>query len=193
MPFQAIDQFARDLKPETRASVYQSTKTTHEKRTKLLFDQYADPNRLRELAGEIKQHAIENLDTFLPQVEAKLTANGAKVHWASTAQSACETVLRIMQARGATKLVKAKTMVSEEIELAHFLEKHGVEISVSSSSRSTTIIRATSSDRSSTRTAAKSRRVSSARGWARTTTTRARSRAARGTFCGTSICRPTSG
>jgi L-lactate dehydrogenase complex protein LldF len=127
MPLQPIDQFARELKPETRASVYQSTKSTHEKRTKLLFDQFADPNRLRALAGEIKQHAIENLDTLLPQVEAKLTASGAQVHWASTAQSACETVLRIMQTRGATKLVKAKTMVSEEIELAHFLEKHGLE------------------------------------------------------------------
>lgn len=127
MPFQPIDQFARDLSAETRASVYESTKTTHEKRTKLLFDQFADPNRLRALAGEIKQHAIENLDTLLPQVEARLTANGAKVHWAATAQGACEAVLRIMRARGATKLVKSKTMVSEEVELAPFLERHGVE------------------------------------------------------------------
>ncbi|MDP3070221.1 MAG: lactate utilization protein B [Opitutaceae bacterium] len=127
MRFQQIDQFAAELKADTRASVYQSTKTTHEKRTKLLFDQFTDPNRLREIAGEIKQHAIENLDTYLPQVEAKLQAAGAQVHWASTAESACETVLRIMRARGATKMVKAKTMVSEEIELAHFLEKHGCE------------------------------------------------------------------
>jgi L-lactate dehydrogenase complex protein LldF len=127
MRFQPIDQFAVNLQADKRASVYQSTKTTHEKRTKLLFDQFADPNRLRAIAGEIKQHAIENLDTFLPQVEAKLKANGSQVHWAATAQSACDTVLRIMRARGATKMVKAKTMVSEEIELAHFLEGHGIE------------------------------------------------------------------
>ena len=127
MRFQQIDQFAAELKADTRASVYQSTKGTHEKRTKLLFDQFADPNRLRKIAGEIKQHVIENLDTYLPQVEAKLKANGAQVHWASTAEGACEAVLKIMQARGATKLVKAKTMVSEEIELAHFLEKRGIE------------------------------------------------------------------
>ena len=127
MRFQPIDQFAKNLPPATRASVYQSTKTTHEKRTKLLFDQFAEPDRLREIAGEIKQHAIENLDTYLPQVEAKLKANGAHVHWASTAESACATVLQIMRARGATKMVKAKTMVSEEIELAHYLEKHGME------------------------------------------------------------------
>ena len=124
---QRIDQFAADLPPDKRTSVYQSTKGTHEKRTKLLFDHFEDPNRMRSLAGEIKQHVVEHLDTYLPEVEAKLKANGAKVHWAATAESACAAVLRIMQARGATKMVKAKTMVSEEIGLAHYLEKHGIE------------------------------------------------------------------
>src|SRR3954454_12678632 len=110
MRFQPIDQFATTLPADKRASAYQSTKATHEKRTKLLFDQFAAPNRLRELAGEIKQHAIENLDTYLPQVEAKLKANGAQVHWAATAEAACEAVLNIMRTRGSTKMVKAKTM-----------------------------------------------------------------------------------
>ncbi len=127
MRFQQIDQFASHLKADTRASVYQSTKLTHEKRTKMLFDQFADPNRMREIAGEIKQHAIENLDTYLPAVEAKLKANGAHVHWASDGETACQQVLAIMRAHGATKMVKAKTMVSEEIELADFLGKHGIE------------------------------------------------------------------
>ncbi|ACB74681.1 LutB/LldF family L-lactate oxidation iron-sulfur protein [Opitutus terrae] len=124
---QPIDQFVASLPPEKRAAVYSGTKITHEKRTKLLFDHFADPNRLRQLAGEIKQHVVENLDTYLPAVEAKLQANGAKVHWAATAEEACEAVLQIMQARGATKMVKSKTMVSEEIELAAFLEKRGIE------------------------------------------------------------------
>lgn len=127
MAKQLIDQFAATLPADKRASVYQSTKATHEKRTKMLFDQFAEPNRLRAIAGEIKQHVLEHLDTMLPAVEAKLQANGAQVHWAATAGEACNAVLRIMQARGATKMVKAKTMVSEEIELAHFLEKHGIE------------------------------------------------------------------
>ncbi len=127
MAYQPIDQFAAKLPKEKRAAVYQGTKATHEKRTKLLFDQFADPNRLRQLAGEIKQHAVENLDTYLPQVEAKMKANGVQVHWAATGEAACQAVLEIMRARGATKMVKAKTMVSEEIELAHFLEKQGME------------------------------------------------------------------
>lgn len=127
MAKQLIDQAAATLPADKRVSVYQSTKATHEKRTKLLFDQFNDPDLLRQRAGEIKQHVIENLDTMLPAVEAKLKANGAQVHWASTGEAACEAVLRIMQAHGAKKMVKAKTMVSEEIELAHYLEKHGIE------------------------------------------------------------------
>jgi L-lactate dehydrogenase complex protein LldF len=127
MARQLIDQFAAKVPADKRAAVYLGTKTTHEKRTQMLLDQFADPDRLRQLAGEIKQHVLENLDTYLPQVEAKLTANGARVHWAATGEEACATVLQIMQARGATKMVKAKTMVSEEIGLAGYLEKHGIE------------------------------------------------------------------
>lgn len=127
MSSQPIDQFAATLPREKRTAVYQGTKATHEKRTKLLFDQFADPNRLRHLAGEIKQHAVENLDRYLPQVEARMKANGVQVHWAGTAEAACDEVLKIMQARGATRMVKSKTMVSEEIELTPFLERHGME------------------------------------------------------------------
>jgi L-lactate dehydrogenase complex protein LldF len=124
---QPIDLAAAKLRPDKRASVYQSTKATHEKRTKLLFEQFRDPDLLRRRAGEIKQHAIENLDGYLLAAEAKLKANGVKVHWASTGEIACETVYNIMLARGAKRMVKAKTMVSEEIELAHYLEKRGME------------------------------------------------------------------
>ena len=120
MRFQPIDQFAAGLKPATRAAVYDGSKKGYDARTRVLFDHFAEPDRLRELAGEIKQHVIENLDTYLPAVEAKLKANGVHVHWAGTAESACEAVHRIMLARGAKKLVKAKTMVSEEIELTPF-------------------------------------------------------------------------
>jgi len=127
MPAQRIDQFAKNLRADTRAAVYDGSKKGHERRTAVLFDHLPDANRLRVLAGGIKQHVVENLDTLLPQVEAALQANGVKVHWAATAAAANEAVLAIMRARGATRIVKAKTMVSEETDLAQFLEKNGVE------------------------------------------------------------------
>jgi L-lactate dehydrogenase complex protein LldF len=127
MRYQQIDQFSANLKADTRAAVYDGSKKGHEKRTQVLFDHFPDANRLREIAGEIKQHVVENLDTYLPQVEAALTVAGVKVHWAATAEEANQHVLAIMEARGAKRMVKAKTMVSEETELAHFLEKKGIE------------------------------------------------------------------
>jgi L-lactate dehydrogenase complex protein LldF len=127
MKFQPIDRAAADLGAETRAAVHDGSKVGHEKRTKLLFDHYADPNRLRALAGEIKQHVVENLDTYLPAVEERMVANGARVHWAATAEDACEAVHSILRARGATRLVKAKTMVSEEIGLEDYLRRRGIE------------------------------------------------------------------
>jgi L-lactate dehydrogenase complex protein LldF len=127
MKTQPIDQFAARLPAWKRDNVHDGSKIGHEKRTKILFDHYGDPDRLRQLAGQIKQHVVENLDTYLPKVEAKLVANGAKVHWAATADSACEAVYAILKARGATKLVKAKTMVSEEIKLEAYLHARGIE------------------------------------------------------------------
>jgi L-lactate dehydrogenase complex protein LldF len=127
MRTQPIDQYASRVGEETRNAVYEGSKIGHEKRTKVLFDHYADPDRLRALAGEIKQHVVENLDNYLPAVEERLTANGARVHWASTAEAACEAVHSILRARGATKLVKAKTMVSEEIGLDDYLRARGIE------------------------------------------------------------------
>jgi L-lactate dehydrogenase complex protein LldF len=127
MKTQPIDRFAANLGKETRNAVYDGSKIGHEKRTKLLFDHFDDPNRLRQLAGGIKQHVVENLDAYLPAVEAKLVANGVRVHWASTAEAACEAVHSILQARGAKRLVKAKTMVSEEIELEKYLAERGIE------------------------------------------------------------------
>ncbi|MFT3868043.1 MAG: LutB/LldF family L-lactate oxidation iron-sulfur protein [Nibricoccus sp.] len=127
MKYQQIDQYAAKISLEKRTAVYGGSKAGYDSRKKALFTHYTAPDDLRKLAGNIKQHAIENLDTYLPQVEAKLQANGAKVHWAEDANEACARVLEIMRARNATKIVKAKTMVSEEIGLAPYLEKEGIE------------------------------------------------------------------
>jgi L-lactate dehydrogenase complex protein LldF len=124
---QPIDTFARDLSEGRRAATHKSSREVHEKRTNILFDRFEDPDRLRRLAGQIKQHVVEHLDTLLPAVEERMTANGVRVHWAEDAAQACEAVLSIMKARGARRIVKAKTMVSEEIGLEEHLKHHGIE------------------------------------------------------------------
>ena len=127
MKTQKIDTFAFKLEEEVHRAVYNGSVSGYEKRTASLTTDYPDPDRLRRVAGEIKQHALENLDTYLLQAEDKLKENGAQVHWANDEEAACQAVLKIMRDNGATKLVKSKSMATEEIHLTEFLEKNGIE------------------------------------------------------------------
>lgn len=127
MKAQQIDSFALNLKDEVQHSVYDGSVSGYEKRTHSLTGDYDDPDLLRRTAGEIKQHTLENLDTYLLQAEAKLQENGAQVHWAKDGEAACRAVLKIMRDNNARKLVKSKSMATEEIHLTEFLEKNGIE------------------------------------------------------------------
>jgi L-lactate dehydrogenase complex protein LldF len=122
-----IDRFALSQTSERLSAVRLGAKAGHEKRTLTLFSDYDAPDRLRALAGRIKQHALDHLDHYLEQAEARLGENGAAVHFASDADSACRTVHEILARRGVTAVVKAKTMVSEEIRLSEYLARHGIQ------------------------------------------------------------------
>jgi len=87
-----------------------------------------DAEGLRELAGRIKQHAIENLDYYLEQLRQAVTRSGGQVHLVSTAEQARELITAIADRAGCKRVVKSKSMVSEEIALGHHLENHGLEV-----------------------------------------------------------------
>lgn len=124
--FQQIDRYARDISPEVQKTVYNGSKTTSEKRYATLQNDYPDADKLRRTAGQVKQHTLEHLDEYLEKAEQALTANGAKVHFALDADRANEVILGILQEHGARRVVKSKSMVTEEIELVPFLKKQGV-------------------------------------------------------------------
>ncbi len=125
--YQTIDRYARDLPAEVRQSVYSGAKATSESRYSVLARDYPDADKLRQLAGDIKQHTLEHLDQYLEKAETQLKQAGAQVHFASDGDTANEIILRIMERAGANKMVKAKSMVSEETHLADFLQKKGKE------------------------------------------------------------------
>lgn len=83
--------------------------------------------RLRSQAMAIRANALSKLPELLEQLETKLTENGIHVHWAETTDEANHIVLDIMNKHGAKSVIKGKSMVSEEMELNHFLEQHGIE------------------------------------------------------------------
>lgn len=124
---QEIDSFAAKLAPETKSSVRGASKLKTEKRFDVLNADYENPDQLRRLAGSIKQHTLEHLGDYLEQAEAAFARNGVIVHWAADGEEANQIVLDIMRRRGARKMVKSKSMVSEETELVPFLEKNGME------------------------------------------------------------------
>ena len=84
--------------------------------------------QLRELASQTKLHVLSNLDALLVQFEERASANGAQVHWAADAAEHNRIVLDILRRNGAGKLVKSKSMLTEECRLNPFLENNGIEV-----------------------------------------------------------------
>ena len=89
--------------------------------------QFANVMSAREHAKNTKWRAIENLDAYLELFEKQITARGAKVLWAETADQALEQVGKICEAKNCKTLVKSKSMVTEEIHLNAYLESKGID------------------------------------------------------------------
>ena len=77
-------------------------------------------------AKAIKDHTLAHLDVYLEAYEAKATAMGASVHWASTAAEARDIILSICREARAKTVTKGKSMVGEEIHLNQHLEANGI-------------------------------------------------------------------
>ncbi|HMK71712.1 MAG TPA: lactate utilization protein B [Myxococcaceae bacterium] len=83
---------------------------------------------LRTQAAALKAHTISRLAEYLEAFERNAVRLGAVVHWASTPAEHNAAVLSILEKRGVKRLVKSKSMLTEECHLNDFLEKHGVEV-----------------------------------------------------------------
>ena len=75
----------------------------------------------------LKWKVMENLDKFLPEFEANFQKRGGKVIWANDAEEANREILNILKKAGVKKIVKSKSMVTEEIQLNEFLEHNQIE------------------------------------------------------------------
>jgi len=84
--------------------------------------------RLRETAAQIKAHVVANLADYLEQFATTAIRRGAVVHWAQNAAEHNQIVLELLQQRHVRRLVKSKSMLTEECHLNPFLERHGIEV-----------------------------------------------------------------
>ena len=117
---------ARTLRdtPEVRDSVGSATRTFDALRTKAYAE--VDSDRWRDWAQDVKAHALTNLDEYLEQAEQSLVANGAHVHWASSADDVHRLLEAIVVEHEVRTVVKAKSMLSEELEVNAHLDTLGV-------------------------------------------------------------------
>ena len=82
---------------------------------------------LRQAGHEIRRHAIDHLDHYLVQMEEQVIKAGGHVHWARDAEEARRIVLGIAQQHNVKRIVKAKSMATEEIHLNHALQDAGIQ------------------------------------------------------------------
>lgn len=87
-----------------------------------------DWERLREAAEAIRANVRGRLADLLEEFERNATARGAKVHWARDGAEHNEIVHRILASHGVRRLVKSKSMLTEECGLNPHLEARGIEV-----------------------------------------------------------------
>jgi L-lactate dehydrogenase complex protein LldF len=111
--------------PELRATMDNVAETFTQKRadaiSSLPFEE------LRDRASAIRLQVLDHLEEYLSRFAANATRAGATIHRAQDAQGAREIVASLLKERGAKKVVKSKSMVTEEIHLNAYLERQGIE------------------------------------------------------------------
>ncbi|MEY4226565.1 MAG: Lactate utilization protein, partial [Actinomycetota bacterium] len=83
---------------------------------------------LREQARRIRAHAIANLPAYLEQWVERAEGRGIRVHFAADEAEARRLVAGICSERGVRRVVKSKSMASEEVSLNSALEGAGIDV-----------------------------------------------------------------
>ncbi len=94
---------------------------------KAVFPDKAEFEQLRAVGQAIRQRSLRKLPELLEQLERNCTANGIQVHWAETPAEGNRIFLDIIRRHQARRVIKGKSMVSEEMHLNHFLEQNDIE------------------------------------------------------------------
>lgn len=114
---------------DLQQAVSKGTRNAFTKRIGAMYESgEAYGEALRQQAAEAKRRSLRQLPDLLELAEQNLTANGIKVLWAEDAQEARQHVLAITQQHKIKSIIKAKSMVTEEIGLNDALIEAGLEV-----------------------------------------------------------------
>ena len=125
--FVALSQIAiadQDL----QTAVSRATNIAYQNRQKSMLEISPEHGEaIRQQSAAVKRHVLNHLPDLLEQAESNMQANGIIVLWAADAAAARQHVLDIAQQHDVTKVVKSKSMATEEIGLNDALIAANIE------------------------------------------------------------------
>ncbi|MGB7500918.1 MAG: lactate utilization protein B [Azonexus sp.] len=92
-----------------------------------LADDGLDFTELRAACTAIRRRVVDDLDVWLEIFEERARAGSAEVLWARDGDEICRQVIDIAQRHGVSKVVKSKSMLSEEAGLNEALSAAGIQ------------------------------------------------------------------
>lgn len=115
-----------ELNDVTKRRNYQYATTTIRVKRQAVVDEVDDWQDLREAGSTIKRDVASRMPELLEQFEENVTKRGGHVHWARDSKEANEIIQDLVKATGEDKVVKIKSMATQEIALNDELEKAGI-------------------------------------------------------------------
>src|SRR5215831_19355897 len=110
---------------QLRRNLAKATMTIRTKRARVV-EELADWEELRAAGACIKDEALRRLDHYLLQLEDAVTRTGGVVHWARNAVEANTIIARLVRDTGAERVVKVKSLTTDEIRLNAALAHAGI-------------------------------------------------------------------
>ncbi len=112
--------------PALKKAVINATTTAVNKRRQIV-DTTPGWQDLRERAHIAKREVLSDLAGSLVKFEKNCAVNGIKVLWAADAKEARQLILDLAKEKGVKKIVKSKSLTTEEIHLNPTMIANGIE------------------------------------------------------------------
>jgi L-lactate dehydrogenase complex protein LldF len=127
-PPNAFDQNAlKALGDAQLHSALRNLVDTFGKRRQAAMNSVDDWEGLRDAARAIKDETLAHLDRYLDEFANHAERSGARIHWARDGREVSSIIIELLQERNAKRVVKSKSMATEEIHLNAALEGARIE------------------------------------------------------------------
>src|SRR5690242_6350634 len=110
---------------QLRRNLGKATSTIRAKRANVV-EELSDWEALRTAGSAIKAEVMRHLDRYLLQLEEAVARAGGVVHWGRDAIEANAIVTRLVRATGTDRVVKVKSLTTDEIGLNASLAEAGI-------------------------------------------------------------------